>query len=155
MHMFFQFQDEGGGETQAPAGDGPGAPAEQQGSPWVMMVPLLLMFVVIYFMMIRPQRRQAKERENMISNLKKDDHVLTNGGIYAVAQRAPRPWRELLGPVHPAGRRSDAPVGRPADDRAGAPGCPGPPPLHLVRCTVCAPTRAAGMEGRGRPREPG
>ncbi len=48
------------------------------------MVPLLLIFVIFYIMLLRPQRRQQKEREAMIAALKKDDHVLTAGGIYGV-----------------------------------------------------------------------
>ena len=41
----------------------------------------LLMFVVIYFLMIRPQSIQQKNHQNMLSNLKKGDKVLTRGGI--------------------------------------------------------------------------
>ena len=41
----------------------------------------LLMFVVIYFLMIRPQSVQQKNHQNMLSNLKKGDKVLTRGGI--------------------------------------------------------------------------
>ena len=41
----------------------------------------LLMFVVIYFLMIRPQSIQQKNHQNMLENLKKGDKVLTRGGI--------------------------------------------------------------------------
>ncbi|MAZ61259.1 MAG: preprotein translocase subunit YajC [Candidatus Marinimicrobia bacterium] len=41
----------------------------------------LLMFVVIYFLMIRPQSVQQKNHQSMLSNLKKGDKVLTRGGI--------------------------------------------------------------------------
>ncbi len=41
----------------------------------------LLMFVVIYFLMIRPQSIQQKNHQNMLSNLKKGDKILTRGGI--------------------------------------------------------------------------
>ena len=41
----------------------------------------LLMFVVIYFLMIRPQSVQQKNHQNMLSNLKKGDKILTRGGI--------------------------------------------------------------------------
>ena len=41
----------------------------------------LLMFVVIYFLMIRPQSVQQKNHQNMLSNFKKGDKVLTRGGI--------------------------------------------------------------------------
>lgn len=52
-----------------------------------MMVPLILMFVVMYFLMIRPQSKQRKEREAMIGNLKKNDHVVTNAGIYGIVKQ--------------------------------------------------------------------
>ena len=54
---------------------------------WGTMIPFLLMFVVMYFLLIKPQRRQAKEREGMISNLKKNDHVVTNGGIHGIVKQ--------------------------------------------------------------------
>ena len=41
----------------------------------------ILMFVVIYFLMIRPQSIQQKNHQNMLNNLKKGDKVLTRGGI--------------------------------------------------------------------------
>ena len=41
----------------------------------------ILMFVVIYFLMIRPQSIQQKNHQNMLENLKKGDRVLTRGGI--------------------------------------------------------------------------
>tara|TARA_Y100001936_G_scaffold178550_1_gene175295 strand:+ start:213 stop:488 length:276 start_codon:yes stop_codon:yes gene_type:complete len=41
----------------------------------------ILMFVVIYFLMIRPQSIQQKNHQNMLENLKKGDKVLTRGGI--------------------------------------------------------------------------
>ena len=98
MHMVF-MQEEGTNPTQParPGGsEGGDAPAQQQGSPFVMMVPLLLMFVVIYFMMIRPQRRKQKEMDRMISTLKKDDHVLTTGGIFGVVKQVKSEGNELI-----------------------------------------------------------
>ena len=41
----------------------------------------LLMFIIIYFLMIRPQSIQQKKHQNMLENLKKGDKVLTRGGI--------------------------------------------------------------------------
>jgi preprotein translocase subunit YajC len=52
-----------------------------------MMVPLILMFVVMYFLMIRPQRKQQSERDRMIAALKKNDHVLTNAGIHGIVKQ--------------------------------------------------------------------
>ena len=45
------------------------------------MLPLLLMFVVLYFVMIRPQMKRQKEHKAMVDALKKGDEVLTAGGI--------------------------------------------------------------------------
>lgn len=47
-------------------------------------VPLILLFVVFYFLLIRPQQKQQKLRKEMISNLKKGDRVVTIGGIHGV-----------------------------------------------------------------------
>lgn len=45
------------------------------------MLPLLLMFVVLYFVMIRPQMKRQKETRNMLSALAKGDEVATAGGV--------------------------------------------------------------------------
>ena len=43
--------------------------------------PLVLMFVVMYFLMIRPQQKRAKEQKSMMDALAKGDEVITSGGI--------------------------------------------------------------------------
>ncbi len=45
------------------------------------MLPLVLMFVVLYFVMIRPQMKKAKEHKSMIEALSKGDEIVTAGGI--------------------------------------------------------------------------
>lgn len=45
------------------------------------LMPLVLMFVIFYFLLIRPQRKRMKEHEEMIARLKKGDRVVTNGGL--------------------------------------------------------------------------
>jgi preprotein translocase subunit YajC len=45
-------------------------------------VPLVLIFIVFYFLLIRPQQKKAKEHQNYLSNLKKGDKVITGGGIH-------------------------------------------------------------------------
>ncbi|ANQ84044.1 preprotein translocase subunit YajC [Azoarcus olearius] len=45
------------------------------------MLPLILMFVVLYFLMIRPQMKRAKEHKSMVEALAKGDEVVTQGGI--------------------------------------------------------------------------
>ena len=55
----------------------PGAPPSL-----VSFAPLALIFVVFYFLLIRPQQQKAKEHRVMLANLKKNDEVITSGGIY-------------------------------------------------------------------------
>jgi preprotein translocase subunit YajC len=45
-------------------------------------IPIILMFVIFYFLLIRPQQKKQKEHREMVNNLKKDDRVVTSGGIY-------------------------------------------------------------------------
>jgi preprotein translocase subunit YajC len=45
------------------------------------MLPLVLMFVVLYFVMIRPQMKKAKEHKSMVESLAKGDEVVTAGGV--------------------------------------------------------------------------
>ena len=58
------------------------APAAQAGSQWSMWIMLALIFVVMWFFMIRPQRKQQKELQNFRDSLKKGDKIVTIGGIY-------------------------------------------------------------------------
>jgi len=57
------------------------APAAGGGSQFQFMGMMALLFGVMYFLMIRPQRRREKERKAMISNVKKGDRVLLTSGI--------------------------------------------------------------------------
>jgi len=52
------------------------------GSPLTMLVPFVLIFAVFYFIVILPAKKQQKQKEAMISALKKGDRVITTGGIY-------------------------------------------------------------------------
>ncbi|MBU0673041.1 MAG: preprotein translocase subunit YajC [Proteobacteria bacterium] len=45
-------------------------------------LPLILIFVIFYFLLIRPQQKKVKEHQKFVSNLKKGDTVMTNGGIH-------------------------------------------------------------------------
>ncbi|MCA6069709.1 MAG: preprotein translocase subunit YajC [Endomicrobium sp.] len=47
------------------------------------LVPLLLIFVFFYLFMLRPQQKKAKDHQKLLNSLKKDDRVITVGGIYA------------------------------------------------------------------------
>lgn len=64
------------------AGAGQGGPAGLITS----LVPLILIFVIFYFLLIRPQQKRAKEHKSMIDNLKKGDKIITSGGIYGVIE---------------------------------------------------------------------
>lgn len=56
---------------------------EQQAvNPIVSFLPLILIFVVFYFLLIQPQQKQKKQHEQMIKNLGKNDEVVTSGGIH-------------------------------------------------------------------------
>jgi preprotein translocase subunit YajC len=60
-------------------------------SPLMNFAPLVLIFVVFYFMLIRPQQQKQREHQQMVDNLKLNDDVITTGGIYgkvvAIADR--------------------------------------------------------------------
>jgi len=67
----------------APAGGGLG-----------MFVPMLLIFAIFYFMLIRPQQRKEKERRQMIDNVKSGDRILFSGGIFGtVTNVKDQRWR--------------------------------------------------------------
>ncbi|MEI6152807.1 MAG: preprotein translocase subunit YajC [Deltaproteobacteria bacterium] len=51
-------------------------------SQWMGLLPLVLLFVVFYFLLIRPQQKRAKQQKLFIENLKKGDKVITSGGLY-------------------------------------------------------------------------
>ena len=44
-------------------------------------IPIILIFVIMYFLLIRPQKKKIKEHKNMVDNLRRGDQVLTQGGI--------------------------------------------------------------------------
>jgi len=50
-------------------------------------LPLVLIFVVFYFLLIRPQQKKMKEHKEMISKVKRGDKILTAGGIYCKVSR--------------------------------------------------------------------
>ena len=47
------------------------------------LLPIILMFAVFYFLIIRPQQKQQKEHQEMLESLKKGDKILTSGGLFA------------------------------------------------------------------------
>jgi preprotein translocase subunit YajC len=58
------------------------SPSQQAPSPLVTLMPFILMFVIFYFLLIRPQQKKQKEHQRMLSEIKKNDEVVTSGGIH-------------------------------------------------------------------------
>ena len=50
-------------------------------------LPLILIFIIFYFFLIRPQQKKAKEHKNMVSAIKRGDKIITSGGIFATVER--------------------------------------------------------------------
>ncbi len=69
--------------AMGPAPQGGGQPGGIQGMVGSLL-PLVLIFVVFYFLLIRPQQKKAKEHKQMLDNIKKGDKVITAGGVYGV-----------------------------------------------------------------------
>ena len=61
----------------------------------VNFAPIILLFVGFYFLMIRPQQRRAKELQNAIAALKKNDQVITSGGILGKVSKTSDAYIEL------------------------------------------------------------
>jgi len=62
-------------------------PAFAQASPFagdgmlVQLLPFVAIFVIIYFLMLRPQQKRMKEHQELVKNLRRGDTVITNGGL--------------------------------------------------------------------------
>ena len=50
-------------------------------------IPLILIFVIFYFFLIRPQQKKVKEHRNMVQNLKRGDEIISSGGIIGKVER--------------------------------------------------------------------
>ena len=50
-------------------------------------IPLILIFVIFYFFLIRPQQKKVKEHKLMVENLKRGDKIITSGGIVGTVER--------------------------------------------------------------------
>ena len=55
----------------------------------VQLFPLVLIFIVFYFLLIRPQQSKMKQQREMLSGVKRGDRVVTGGGIIGTVQRVP------------------------------------------------------------------
>ena len=50
-------------------------------------IPLILIFVIFYFFLIRPQQKKAKEHKNMVKAIKRGDKIITSGGIFGIVEK--------------------------------------------------------------------
>ena len=57
------------------------------GSGFAQFIPLILIFVIFYFFLIRPQQKKVKEHKLMVASLKRGDEVITSGGIVGKVER--------------------------------------------------------------------
>ena len=57
------------------------------GSGFAQFIPLILIFVIFYFFLIRPQQKKVKEHKLMVSTLKRGDEIVTSGGIVGKVER--------------------------------------------------------------------
>ncbi|MFH1349772.1 MAG: preprotein translocase subunit YajC [Pseudomonadota bacterium] len=65
-------------------GTGGGSGAQGQGGGFATFVPLILMFAIFYFLLIRPQQKKAKQHKELLSSLKKGDKIVSSGGLHGV-----------------------------------------------------------------------
>ena len=62
-------------------------PAFAQGNPlggdsmWMQLLPFVLIFVIMYFLILRPQQKRVKQHQEMVKNVRRGDTVVTNGGL--------------------------------------------------------------------------
>ena len=57
------------------------------GSGFAQFIPLILIFVIFYFFLIRPEQKKVKEHKSMVVALKRGDEVITSGGIVGIIER--------------------------------------------------------------------
>ena len=57
------------------------------GSGFAQFIPLILIFVIFYFFLIRPQQKKVKEHKLMVASIKRGDEVITSGGIVGTVER--------------------------------------------------------------------
>ena len=56
-------------------------------SGFAQFIPLILIFVIFYFFLIRPQQKRVKEHKEMVKNFKRGDEIITSGGIIGKVER--------------------------------------------------------------------
>jgi len=84
LHLLYLPQEtQAATQEPAPNGGGEGGGAASSLFGGGFLVPMLLIFGIFYFVLIRPERKKQRTREGMLKTLKKGDKVLTTSGIYA------------------------------------------------------------------------
>lgn len=73
------FAADGGGQGAPPGGGGGGG-----GSTLMFFMPFIIIMVLFYLLLMRPQKREQQKRQQMLAAIKKNDRVVTIGGIYGV-----------------------------------------------------------------------
>ena len=71
------------------------APAAEQAPAWAGLLPMVILFVVFYFLLIRPQQKKAKEHRVMVEGLSKGDEAVTAGGILGKIRKIDENFVEL------------------------------------------------------------
>jgi preprotein translocase subunit YajC len=64
------------------------SPGGEGGNPLTMFIPIIMVFIVFYLLLIRPQQKKQKEHQKLLSELGKGDKVVTNGGLYGTISDA-------------------------------------------------------------------
>ena len=62
----------------------PGGAGGQSANPIAGFMPLILMFIIFYFLLIRPQHKKQREHQKMLTELQKGDKIITTGGIHGI-----------------------------------------------------------------------
>ena len=57
-------------------------PTDQAANPLMQFVPLLLVFAIFYFLVMKPEKDKQKQRKEMLKNVQKNDNIITSGGIH-------------------------------------------------------------------------
>jgi preprotein translocase subunit YajC len=63
-------------------GQAPQSQGQEGPNPLASFMPIILMFVIFYFLLIKPQQKKQREHDKMVSGLKKNDEIITSGGIH-------------------------------------------------------------------------
>ena len=71
------------------------APTQENSGAWIFNAALMLVMLVFFFVFLRPQQRERAQRETMLAGLKKNDRVVTAGGMYGIVTNVQRESDEV------------------------------------------------------------